>query len=155
MEPSFALQVMEVEVKQVAKGVFVGDPLAQAADLGVKPGMVVPSTEALKRQVMKRGFLDLGEVFLLELVLFVVGQGLVALRHLTHLELELSLRAVHVWQVKSVNGEDVMSQVPYSGQGNYSKNVDKSICLHPKIGCIPNALGFPIVFPFKLLPRCL
>lgn len=96
MEPSFALQVMEVEVKQVAKGVFVGDPLAQAADLGVKPGMVVPSTEALKRQVMKRGFLDLGEVFLLELVLFVVGQGLVALRHLTHLELELSLRAVHV-----------------------------------------------------------
>ena len=37
---------MEVEVKQVAKGVFVGDPLAQAADLGVKPGMVVPSTEA-------------------------------------------------------------------------------------------------------------
>jgi len=45
---------LEVEVKQLAKGVFVGDPLAQAADLGVKPGMVVP-WKPERQKVMKFG----------------------------------------------------------------------------------------------------
>ena len=41
-------------VKQLAKGVFVGDPLAQAADLGVKPGMVVKSVNG--EDVMSQDF---------------------------------------------------------------------------------------------------